>query len=178
MLRIQRLGPGAVHPEVTRALDAVAPRRRIMRWATLGALAVAGAQAGLAVIRFARPTIADGFGSEIVAATLGRLPPADGAPLRNQAGRFYLIRNPEGLLAFSWTCTHLGCTVPWAPAEDRFHCPCHQSVFDRQGRVVSGPATRPLDVMPIRIDGRRVIVDTGAITRRADYDLGQVTPVG
>jgi cytochrome b6-f complex iron-sulfur subunit len=177
MLRTQRLGPGAVHPDLTRPPDVVASRRRLVRWATLGALAVAGAQAGLAVIRFARPAIADGFGTEIVAATLGRLPPVDGPPLRHQAGRFYLIRNLEGLLAFSWTCTHLGCTVPWAPAEGRSHCPCHQSVFDRQGRVLSGPATRPLDLMPIRIDGERVVVDTGAIVRRADYDAGQVTPL-
>ena len=44
------------------------------------------------------------------------------------------------------TCTHLGCPVAWTPAGDdgTFDCPCHGSVFDRQGRRIAGPASRPL----------------------------------
>lgn len=46
--------------------------------------------------------------------------------------------------ALSLTCTHQGCTVK--PAENgEFHCPCHGAVFDREGRVVHGPAQRPLE---------------------------------
>ncbi len=45
--------------------------------------------------------------------------------------------------AISLTCTHQGCTVQLAD-DGKFHCPCHGAVFDRQGRVVKGPATKDL----------------------------------
>lgn len=43
-------------------------------------------------------------------------------------------------------CTHLGCPVSWSADEHRFLCPCHEGVFDAQGKVVSGPPPRPLDL--------------------------------
>jgi Rieske Fe-S protein len=43
-------------------------------------------------------------------------------------------------------CTHLGCPVSWSAAQDQFLCPCHEGVFDAQGKVVSGPPPRPLDL--------------------------------
>jgi cytochrome b6-f complex iron-sulfur subunit len=174
LVHTQRLGPGAAHPEQARLAPPLAARRAVMRWATLGALAVAATQAGLVVVRFAWPARAGGVGAE-VAIPWRQLPPPGGPPLRHEAGRFYLMHNAEGLLAFSWVCTHLGCTVPWRPAEGRFHCPCHQSQFDRQGRVLAGPATRPLDLMPLQLAADAVVVDTGTIIRRADFEPGQVT---
>lgn len=48
----------------------------------------------------------------------------------------------RGLHAMSLTCTHLGCAVNF----DRrgFHCPCHGSRYRIDGRVLKGPAPRPL----------------------------------
>jgi cytochrome b6-f complex iron-sulfur subunit len=37
-------------------------------------------------------------------------------------------------------CTHLGCTVPWVRAQNKFMCPCHGSQYDATGKVVRGPA--------------------------------------
>jgi quinol---cytochrome c reductase iron-sulfur subunit, bacillus type len=49
-------------------------------------------------------------------------------------------------------CTHLGCHFLWNSESARFGCPCHASVFDIDGKVLYGPAPRPLDILPSRID--------------------------
>jgi Rieske Fe-S protein len=51
-----------------------------------------------------------------------------------------------GFLALHRECTHLGCTVPWVSEEKRFMCPCHSSVYDINGDVLSPPAPRALDL--------------------------------
>ncbi len=47
----------------------------------------------------------------------------------------------------SGTCTHLGCIVRWAEAENRFACPCHSGFYTREGEVISGPPPKPLKVL-------------------------------
>jgi len=42
--------------------------------------------------------------------------------------------------ALNAVCTHLGCVVPWNKAENKFMCPCHGSQYDKNGKVVRGPA--------------------------------------
>jgi Rieske Fe-S protein len=44
--------------------------------------------------------------------------------------------------ALSPICTHLGCTVEIEQA--RLVCPCHGSTYDREGKVVRGPAEEAL----------------------------------
>jgi cytochrome b6-f complex iron-sulfur subunit len=46
-------------------------------------------------------------------------------------------------------CTHLGCTVEWKAAQNRFVCPCHGSQYDAQGQVVHGPARRNLPLITV-----------------------------
>lgn len=54
--------------------------------------------------------------------------------------RTLLIRaDADGMKAFDTRCPHLGCKVHWEAENDRFFCPCHQGVFDRDGVAVSGP---------------------------------------
>ena len=62
----------------------------------------------------------------------------DGAP-----EPIYILSLGEGqYAALSPICTHLGCTVEIQEA--RLVCPCHGSTYDRQGRVLQGPAERAL----------------------------------
>jgi menaquinol-cytochrome c reductase iron-sulfur subunit len=56
------------------------------------------------------------------------------------------------LTVFSPICPHLGCHYDWVPSGDQFVCPCHNSHFSITGEVLSGPAPRPLDTLPYRIE--------------------------
>lgn len=37
-------------------------------------------------------------------------------------------------------CPHMGCRLEWNPDEESYDCPCHGSRFDREGRLLDGPA--------------------------------------
>jgi Rieske Fe-S protein len=66
-----------------------------------------------------------------------------------------------GIVAYSGFCTHAGCPIQhWKEAEQLIHCHCHGSEFNPRanGKVVGGPARRPLAGLPIKLEGERVIV--------------------
>jgi len=67
--------------------------------------------------------------------------PLQGALVYREA-RVALVREGDAVYALNLICTHLGCTVHVTPTE--LICPCHGSSFDRQGRVLKGPADRQL----------------------------------
>ncbi len=84
--------------------------------------------------------------------------------------RLFILHEPEGFRALSSICTHLRCTTgPFVPPgggwkETHSRCPCHGSIFAKDGRVLQGPAPRPLDFYRVSLapDGR-LQVDTAAI---------------
>lgn len=71
----------------------------------------------------------------------------------------WLVRKQDGsVTAFAPACPHLGCGYRWFPAERRFKCPCHVSLFDIDGNVLGGPAPRPLDLLETKVENGRVFV--------------------
>ncbi len=57
-------------------------------------------------------------------------------------------------VAYSGKCPHLGCGYKWRKHRllgEVFLCPCHLSIYDASGKVLDGPAPRPLDPVPIRV---------------------------
>jgi isorenieratene synthase len=76
---------------------------------------------------------------------------------------------PEGTAAISLTCTHQGCTVQ-REEDGKFHCPCHGSVFDREGRVEKGPATRDLPRFQVlqRQEEKLQLVAIAGVSRGAE----------
>jgi Rieske Fe-S protein len=67
-------------------------------------------------------------------------------------------------LAFSGKCPHLGCAFKWRKHKvlgQVFLCPCHLSIYDASGKVLDGPAPRPLDLLPIQVSasGEVQIID-------------------
>jgi cytochrome b6-f complex iron-sulfur subunit len=66
--------------------------------------------------------------------------------------------NPQQLLAVNPTCTHQGCTVKWSASEKKYDCPCHDAEFAADGKVLKGPASKPLAAYPAKIVGTQVLV--------------------
>jgi Rieske Fe-S protein len=67
-------------------------------------------------------------------------------------------------VAFSGKCPHLGCGYKWRQHKllgQVFLCPCHLSIYDASGKVLDGPAPRPLDALPIKVSasGEVEIID-------------------
>lgn len=100
-----------------------------------------------------------------VGSVTSRLPP-DG-----QGRAVWVVRTKKGFFALLGRCTHLGCTPRWQPAPKRFKCPCHGSVFTREGDNVSGPAPRPLERVHIELGARGVLTVDPA--RRYRHELGE-----
>jgi glycine/D-amino acid oxidase-like deaminating enzyme/nitrite reductase/ring-hydroxylating ferredoxin subunit len=55
----------------------------------------------------------------------------------------------EQLHIVDTTCTHMGCELKWNPAEHSWDCPCHGSRFTCDGKVIEGPAQKPLPKIDI-----------------------------
>lgn len=121
-------------------------RRKFLSWGTAGLVALcSGVAVSLgAVIRFLVPDV---FYEPPQSLKIGN--PADfpyGAPTFLADEKIYVFRERDkGFSVASAVCTHLGCTVKFFPSDDRFHCPCHGSVFDANGKVQHGPAPRALN---------------------------------
>jgi Rieske Fe-S protein len=89
---------------------------------------------------------------------LAELPVGAVKPILYAGKPAIVMRDKEGVTAFSLICTHLGCTVQWREGKQEFYCPCHDGVFDRNGDVVSGPPPMPLEQLQAKIVGDEVVV--------------------
>lgn len=58
--------------------------------------------------------------------------------------RVWVKRDSSGVMALVATCTHLGCEVTYHPDRKEWLCPCHGSIYDGEGRPISGPAPKAL----------------------------------
>lgn len=121
-------------------------RRRFLATLTTLFAVVAGAW------RFLSPRI--GRREIILSTPVGEVP-SEGALIYRDA-RVAVVRDDGKLYALSLICTHLGCTVTVTPAD--IVCPCHGSRFDRQGRVLRGPAARPLRRYRVEQQGENLVV--------------------
>lgn len=73
---------------------------------------------------------------------------------------------PQGNVAYSKICTHVGCPVGlYRENTHQLLCPCHQSTFDvlDGARPVFGPASRSLPQLPLEVN------EEGYLCAQSDY---------
>jgi cytochrome b6-f complex iron-sulfur subunit len=144
-------------------------RRAFLSWGTAGFVALcSGVTVSLgAVVRFLVPDV---FYEPPQSFKIGN--PADfpfGPPTFLADEKIFVFRDRDkGFAVASAVCTHLGCTVNYFQSDQKFHCPCHGSVFGRDGNVMHGPAPRPLNWFEVtvtrdgqlRVDKDKVVPDS------------------
>ena len=140
-----------------------------LSWGTIGLAALVSAigVSLAAVVRFLMPSV---FYEPPQAFKIGT--PGDfafGAPQFLVEEKIYVFHDRDkGFSVASAVCTHLGCTVAHFQSDQKFHCPCHGSVFAPDGSVQHGPAPRALDWFEVtlardgqlRVDKNKVVPPT------------------
>jgi len=143
-------------------------RRQLLRLGFLGGTLLALGEIGGMLYPFMKPNKIVGLGAKVPVGSkdsiFTQFKATDDTPILNIQGRFFLIHPPGGVVAAYRKCTHLGCTVPYVPAENRFHCPCHGSLYNKLTAVVEGgPAPKPLQLFHITETNGTLIVDTNPL---------------
>lgn len=64
---------------------------------------------------------------------------------------FILFVNDDEPFAVSRICTHLGCRINFLEDKQIIECPCHQSRFTPQGKLISGPAKKDLPTYKVEV---------------------------
>ncbi len=143
-------------------------RRQLLRLGFLGGTLLALGEIGGVLLPFLKVNKIVGLGAKVPVgakdAILASFGATNDTPILNVEGKFFLLHPEGGIIAAYRKCTHLGCTVPFVPAEDQFHCPCHGSIYDKKTAVVlGGPAPKPLQLFHITESGGSLIVDTNPL---------------
>lgn len=117
-------------------------RRKFFIKLGAGSLAIAGAGATAFALQYLSPN-ALYEASPVVAVGRPEHYPMDSVTLEPRFGIF-IVHWTEGFYALSAVCSHLGCLCVWKEEAGMIGCPCHGSAFQRDGRIIAGPAPKPL----------------------------------
>jgi len=83
----------------------------------------------------------------------------DGWRTVNEKTTAWVVKlDDQNVVAYSPQCTHLACAYHWDAQQNNFVCPCHASVFAIDGKVLSGPAPRPLDRYATRLESNKLLI--------------------
>jgi menaquinol-cytochrome c reductase iron-sulfur subunit len=91
----------------------------------------------------------------------------DGWKITSEKTTAWVVKvSDKEVVAFAPQCTHLGCAYHWDEQKQNFLCPCHTSTFGLDGKVLSGPAPRPLDRYQAKLNGSKLML--GQIEKSED----------
>lgn len=104
------------------------------------------------------PPIPESTSRSVVAAKVNELKLNSGKIFQFGSKPAILIRTADDQYkALSAVCTHLSCTVQYREDLHEIWCACHNGIYDLEGRNVSGPPPRPLEVFDVHVQGDDVI---------------------
>jgi len=134
-----------------------------------GSLAIAGAGATVFAVQYLSPNVLY-EPSPIVGVGRPEHFPIDSVTLDPRAAVF-VVHARKGFYAMSSVCTHLGCLTVWKQDEGLIACPCHGSTFRPDGKVMGGPAPRPLQWLKMWIgnDGDLMVDRSANIASESEY---------
>lgn len=83
----------------------------------------------------------------------------DGWRTVNEKTTAWVVKmDDQSVVVYAPNCTHLGCAYHWDAANNNFLCPCHTSAFSIDGKVLTGPAPRPLDRYVSRVENGKLLI--------------------
>jgi len=83
----------------------------------------------------------------------------DGWKVTSEKSTAWVVKLSENeVVAYSPQCTHLGCAYSYDEKKGEFLCPCHTSNFSIEGKVLTGPAPRPLDRYAVRVESGKILL--------------------
>jgi nitrite reductase/ring-hydroxylating ferredoxin subunit len=86
-----------------------------------------------------------GGDSQSMVASVDQIARGEGGVIKRGKKKIAVWKAADGTPhAVSAECTHEGCIVTWNNADGTWDCPCHGSMFQRDGQVIHGPAVEPL----------------------------------
>lgn len=141
--------------EMARTLDV--DRRTALRWLGGGGCALAAASITGCTIAEVFGAGGTGFEFDLAQGDFAALTAVDGVVAIDEGRPILLIRTAQDtIVALNRICTHTQCDM----APDKFgvwrdgklQCTCHDSFFDAQGKVLSGPARRDLTRYAVDFD--------------------------
>jgi cytochrome b6-f complex iron-sulfur subunit len=143
-------------------------RRQLLRLGFLTGTLLALTELSVLLYPFFKPNKIVGLGAKVPVGSkeslLAAFAASQDAPILNTQGRFFLLHPEGGIIAAYRKCTHLGCAVPYVATENRFHCPCHGSLYNKHTAVVEGgPAPKPLQLFHITDTNGTLVVDTNPL---------------
>ncbi len=144
-------------PEPTRIQRA---RRRLVELLLKGGVLGSIAAFVYPVVRYlVPPPVADLGGDEVVASKVGDLRRNGSKVFRFGTRPALLLMTAEGeYRPLSAVCTHLSCTVQYRNDLHEIWCACHNGLYDLNGRNISGPPPRPLEIFQVHVRGDEIVV--------------------
>lgn len=134
------------------------PTRRTILAATGGAALLTACGGGSSA---SGPT-ASSAPDDPVVTDLATLREAGALGFETPDGKAIAVARGDDVVAWSSTCTHNGCTVGWDAETEQLLCPCHGSRFDpADGKVLQGPARRPLPAVAVSVDEAAGVLKRG-----------------